>query len=395
MKRLVDISIAVVSTIFTMFLVLYLVEIPYFHNNLNGNNEFVPVMNVYDSPQEGMVEPVFTLFDYDEIRINAIEKVAEAVVGILSISDGFGGSTGEAMGPYGGSGSGVVFKVENGSTYIVTNDHVIDRAIIIEVIFNDEQTTRKEAVLVGTDVFTDIAVLRIDDFEAEVVASFGKTEDLRLGQTVIAIGNPLGFDFAGSTTVGHVSGHNRSVSIPILCTDGYIQKWAMTVLQTDTAINPGNSGGALINLNSEVIGINSMKIAQSGIEGMSFSIPTYIVIPVIEDILENGKVIRARIGVSMVNVNLLPRPLKESINLPPEINSGVLINSIKEDELASSLQLIPNDVITHIGDVRITDIVSFRQTLFSYKNGEEITFTIIRDGREFDIHSKILLSDFN
>lgn len=338
--------------------------------------------------------PVITVVNHQEAQMDAIEKVAEAIVGVLVTTEApanpFGfGSWG---GPQASSGSGIVYDVRDGNTYIVTNEHVIDRAQTIEIVFNDADGTRKTAELVGSDVYTDIAVLRINDFEAGVIAEFGNTEDLRLGETVIAIGNPLGLEFAGSVTMGVVSGHDRTVSISILSTNGQRQEWPMTVLQTDTAINPGNSGGALINLAGEVIGINSMKIAQSAVEGMSFSIPTYIALPIIEDLENYGRVSRPLLGVSLHNVGALPMTIREQIELPADVQNGVFVQEVVPESLAANMGIEPGDVITYIGNVPIENFNDFRQTLFNYRAGDQITLTFIREGVTATVSTYIVIN---
>ena len=379
MKTLGTIIISVLTTIVSMFALLFYLELGVVP--LTPADETIPVV----ATQELYEINTISIINQEDAQINAIEKVAEAIVGVLITTDGFGGFLGGFgnNGTGSGSGSGIVYAVRDGNTYVVTNEHVVDRAQTIEIVFNNEERTRAMAELVGKDVYTDIAVLRINDFEADVVAEFGRTEDLRLGQTVIAIGNPLGLEFAGSTTKGVVSGHDRSVSIPILSTNGHMQNWAMTVLQTDTAINPGNSGGALINLAGEIVGINSMKIAQSAVEGMSFSIPTYIAIPIIEDLENYGRVNRPLLGVSLHNVNNLPGTIRQEIALPTEVQSGVFVQETVPDSLATVLELEFGDVITYIGSVPVQDTSIFRQVLFSYRAGDVIELTVIRAGEVF------------
>ena len=389
MKTLGTIIVSTITTMITIFAVLFYLELAQIPN------PFVDEA-ILTTATQGVAEVhTIAVVNQEEAQISAIEKVAEAIVGIVITTDGFGGMFGNfgSPGAGAGTGSGVVYAVRDGNTYIATNEHVIDRAQTIEIVFNDEAQTRMPAELVGKDVYTDIAVVRINDFEANVVADFGRTEDLRLGQTVIAIGNPLGLEFAGSTTMGVVSGHNRSISIPILSTNGHLQNWAMTVLQTDTAINPGNSGGALINLLGEVVGINSMKIAQSAIEGMSFSIPTYIALPIIEDLEVYGKVNRPQLGVSFYNVNALPATIRQSIELPADVNTGVFIQEVVPNSLATMLALESGDVITHVGAVPISDVTTFRQALFNYRTGDEITLTVIRAGNSFFTTAEIKISN--
>jgi len=377
MKTLGTIIFSALTTIATIFALLFYLELTVVP--VTPENDAIPVyatQNLYEIN-------TFSVINQEEAQINAIERVAEAIVGIMVTTDGFGGMLGSGGGPGGGFGSGIVYAVRDGHTYVATNEHVIDRAQTIEVVFNDETGTRLPAELVGKDVYTDIAVLRINNFAAANIAEFGRTEDLRLGQTVIAIGNPLGLEFAGSATMGVVSGHDRSILIPILSTNGHRQNWAMTVLQTDTAINPGNSGGALINLTGQVIGINSMKIAQSAIEGMSFSIPTYIALPIIEDLETYGQVNRPLLGASLYNVTVLPETIRQAIELPAAVQTGVFVQAVETESLATLLALEPHDVITDIGDVPVLDTTTFRQALFAYRTGDKIVLTVIRGGYSF------------
>ena len=378
MKILATIMITVITTLVTLLTLI-----------LWFDYEVMPridpqdlVINADDYKQEKKQ----TVMLHEEAQIDAIDRVAEAIVGII------------ATRPVGithagtGTGSGIVYAVRNGDTYIVTNEHVIESGSHLEVVFNDEHQTRLPAELIGADVYTDIAVLKIENFEANVIASFGQTEELRIGQTVIAIGNPLGLEFAGSATMGVVSGHDRSVTIPILIADG-MQDWEMTVLQTDTAINPGNSGGALINLAGEVVGINSMKVAESAVEGMSFSIPTYIALPIIEDLETHGAVTRPTLGVSLFNLYLIPDITRTQMSIPHELRHGVFVNEVMDNSLASSMGMEVGDVVVKVGDVDIIDTSAFRQELFTYRDGDEITLTIVRDGYLHELGLTIVIDD--
>ena len=381
MRTVGTIIFSVLTTVVTMFALLFWTELEILENvaDIVGftiqEEGSIPVMANWGIDETHTV----AVLNHEEAQMDAIETVAEAIVGIVSVTDYREGVFGLGL-QQSGTGSGIVYAVREGHTYIVTNEHVIDKATHIEVVFNNENQTRLPAQLVGKDVYTDIAVLRIEDFEAEIVAEFGNTEQLRLGQTVIAIGNPLGLEFAGSATMGVVSGHDRHIPIPILSTNGYAQNWIMTVLQTDAAINPGNSGGALINLSGEVVGINSMKITQSAVEGMSFSIPTYIALPIIESLENYGIVTRPLLEISIVNLSTVPILIREDLNLPADITTGVFVSEVKENGLATTLGLEVGDVITHIGSIEIPDHAAFRQALSTYRDKDDLTVTLIRDG---------------
>lgn len=376
--------ISAATTVVTIFGLMFLFDLEIVQRSADGG----AIVNA--DGNEVYTERV--VVNHEEAQMEAIDAVSEAIVGVVSTSGSHGGFLGLFGGEVSGTGSGIVYDVRDGNTYIVTNEHVINNATSIEIVFNDEEQTRLEASLVGSDVYTDIAVLRVEGFGANVIAEFGHTEDLRLGQTVIAIGNPLGLDFAGSTTMGVVSGHDRSVSIPIMSTNGHYQNWSMTVLQTDVAINPGNSGGALINLAGEVVGINSMKIAGAAVQGMSFSIPTYIALPIIEDLEVYGEVTRPLLGVSLVNLGFVPGNVRAEINLPDDVTTGVFVNEVVLTSMANEMGIEAGDVITHIGDVEILDSTAFRQTLFTYREGDAITLTIVRDGERLELDTIVVIT---
>ena len=197
-----------------------------------------------------------------------------------------------------GTGSGVIYKKQGDKAYIVTNHHVVEGAEELEITFDDGRKT--EGKLVGSDMWTDLAVIEIDAKLVKTVVEFGDSDALKRGETVIAIGNPLGLGFSGSVTVGVVSGKDRS--IPIDFDENGTVDWYADVLQTDAAINPGNSGGALINLAGQLIGINSMKISEATVEGIGLAIPINLAIPIIEQLEKHGEVNRPTMGVTLLDL---------------------------------------------------------------------------------------------
>lgn len=298
-------------------------------------------------------------------RINAIDKVSPAIVGVVNY----------AKNRTQGEGSGIVYKTDRNDAYIVTNEHVVSGGDYFEVVFKNGESA--EATIVGTDVYTDLAVLKVTGVEVEAVAEFGNTEDLKVGQTVMAIGNPLGLNFAGSATSGIVSGQDRVISVD-LNSDG-IDDWEMTVLQTDTAINPGNSGGAVINLDGKVVGINSMKIATSSVEGMSFSIPTYVAIPIINDLETYGEVRRPQLGVYIQEMSMIPDRLKEILNISVDQKTGVFIYEVFEGGVADQMGIKAGDVVTEINGESVKDTMEFRKKLYDFREGNNIELTIVRE----------------
>ena len=244
----------------------------------------------------------------------AVEKISEAVVGITNIQASNGGFWMQQSEEAVGSGSGVIYKIENNKAFIITNHHVVEGAKQLEVTLVDG--SKEEAELIGSDVWTDLAVIVIDAKNIKTVAEFGDSDVLKVGEAVIAIGNPLGLDFYGSVTQGIVSGKDRSVPVDVNA-DG-VSDWTTEVLQTDAAINAGNSGGALVNLAGELIGINSMKIASSSVEGLGFSIPINSAIPIIEELEKNGEVKRPTMGISLMDLTEVPPPLQQSPQSPQQ-----------------------------------------------------------------------------
>ena len=304
----------------------------------------------------------------------AYEKAGDAVVGITNIQEvSFYSQTGEA-----GTGSGVVYKKDNGKAYIVTNHHVIEGASTIEVTLADG--TKVNAKVLGSDVWTDLAVLEVDGSVVKTVAEFGDSEALKPGEPVIAIGNPLGLQFSGSVTQGIISGLERTIEIDIN-EDGIVD-WNSEVIQTDAAINPGNSGGALVNLQGQVVGINSMKIAENAVEGIGLAIPINSAIPIIEDIETYGEVKRPYLGVSIAPINQITQYHRENtFKLPSDVTEGVAIIEVEPSSPASQAGLKQYDVIIAMDDEKIADLASFRTHLYeSKKIGDQLDITVYRNG---------------
>lgn len=316
----------------------------------------------------------------------AVEIAADTVVGVTNLQaagDFWSQSPGQEQAV--GTGSGVIYKNEGGIAHVVTNHHVIDGANGIEVTLSDG--SKVEATLVGSDIWTDLAVLEMDGAKVQAVAQFGDSDVLKQGETVIAIGNPLGLDFSGSVTTGVVSGTDRAVPVD-LNGDGQ-EDWQAEVLQTDAAINPGNSGGALINLAGQLIGINSMKIATSAVEGIGFSIPINSAIPVINSIEENGEMIRPAMGITLMDLIQVPQAQRQdTLNLPEDVTQGVVVNSVVEGSAAEKAGMEQFDVIVEMDGVAITDIIELRQYLYNEKKiGDTMTVSAYRDGElmEFEL----------
>lgn len=309
---------------------------------------------------------------------DAVEKASSAVVGITNIQSVSNFWSQSEATQNAGTGSGVIYKKEDGKAYIITNYHVIEDAESVEVTLADG--SKAEASIVGEDIWTDLAVLAIDDTGVEAVIEFGDSDALKQGETVIAIGNPLGLDFYGSVTTGVVSGKDRAVPVD-LNGDG-IEDWQAEVLQTDAAINPGNSGGALINLAGQLIGINSMKISESTVEGMGLAIPVNTAIPIIEDLEQNGKVNRPSMGITLIDLTNVPAiHQKETLKLPGEVTTGVVVDQVVEGTPAALAGMKTYDVIVEMDGEKVENTIELRKHLYNEKEtGDELKVKVYRQG---------------
>ncbi|WP_318246903.1 S1C family serine protease [Halobacillus litoralis] len=313
---------------------------------------------------------------------DVVDQVTPTVVGVVNLQtrENFWQEGAEDSSQQAGVGSGVIYKKEDGTAYVVTNNHVIEGASEIEVVLADE--TRIKAELIGGDVFTDLAVLEMPGDQVEQVAELGSSENLRVGEPAIAIGNPLGLSFAGSVTQGIISGKERA--IPQDFNGDGLEDWQAEVIQTDAAINPGNSGGALINIEGQLIGINSMKIAQSSVEGIGFAIPIDSAKPIIDELEQKGQVDRPYIGIEAYGLDEVPTSeWNNTLNLPEDVEGGLYIRSIRQMSPAAKAGLEPLDVITALDGEPVEDIIDLRKYLYNEKDpGEEMDITYYRDGEQ-------------
>lgn len=302
-----------------------------------------------------------------------VEQSSEAIVGIVNMSEQqqnpFQSQNGEMKK---GVGSGVIYNVTKDAAYIVTNNHVIEGASTIEVSLENGETV--EGSLVGADPLTDIAVVKIDGEYDVTPLKFGDSDELRTGEEVIAIGNPLGLELSRTVTQGIVSALDRT--IPVKTSAG---QWEFEVIQTDAAINPGNSGGALINIQGELVGINSLKIAANGAEGLGFAIPSNKVKQLIDDIVENGQVERPYVGVGLKSVSEIPAYYLQS--LPEDVKDGAVVLSVDENSAAGKAGIKVEDVIVSINGENITSDNDFKSYLYKKLSiDDKITIGLYRQG---------------
>jgi len=297
------------------------------------------------------------------------EQVGPAVVGISNRdirSDFFRGEQEVET----GTGSGVIF---DGAGYIVTNNHVVAGASKLIVSLADGRQV--EADIVGTDPRTDLAVIKINAGDL-TVARFGNSDDLRVGDLSVAIGNPGGADFARSVTQGIISGLNR-----LLVTEEGLQ---FRLIQTDAAINPGNSGGALVDVKGRVVGINSIKIAREGFEGMGFAIPSNTVQQIVADLIKYKKVIRPALGVYMVRD--VDKELADYNDLG--VDYGVLVDP-QPGGPAAEAGMKRYDIIIQISGKKITNRYDLQNEIFTKKVGETVPVVVVRGGDKVELSVKL------
>ena len=282
-------------------------------------------------------------------------------------------------------GSGVIYKKSGNSAYIVTNNHVVKGSNALQVILSNGR--KVNASLVGSDSATDLAVLKINSANVKTVAEFGNSNSIAAGQDVLAIGSPMGSEYANTVTKGIISAKSRTLKSG---TDGTLT----SVIQTDAAINSGNSGGPLINMAGQVIGINSMKLAGSSdgssVEGMGFAIPSNEVVKIINQLIKNGKISRPSLGISMIDLSRVTTDQQQSVlKLPSSITKGVVIMDVRSGSNAQTAGLEQYDVITKLGDTKITNTSSLKSALYKYKVGDTTKVTYYRDGQSHTARLKL------
>ena len=336
--------------------------------------------------------------DSQQITVNAISKAKDAVVSIVnyqsnsnnnleSILGGNSRQSGSDSSDSGelkpaSSGSGVIYKKSGNTAYVVTNNHVVNGAKKLSVILSDG--TNVNAEVVGTDVWTDLAVLKISGDNVTTTMDFADSDKIAVGETAFAIGSPLDVNLSNTVTKGIVSAVNRQIPMDV---DGDGKNdWNQTVIQTDAAINPGNSGGALINNEGKLIGINESKIAKAtsnvSAEGIGFGIPSNEVKLITEQLEQSGKVIRPALGVQLVSVNTVDRDtLKLQLNF--EGKQGVVVRYVENGTPASQAGIEKYDIITKLNGEDVKDVAAVRKYLFEKtKIGDTIKVTYYRNGKE-------------
>jgi len=305
----------------------------------------------------------------------SVEKIYDAVVVVKTYKNKKLYST----------GTGFVYEIDGKDAYILTNHHVIESGDEIFVQFTDGNSLKTEVI--GSDKYADIGVLKLEANDSVKVASIGKSEPLRVGDTVFTVGAPLDAStYSGTVTRGIISGKNRLVSVSL--NNNNLTDWVMSVLQTDAAINSGNSGGPLANANGEVIGITSLKLAQSGVEGMGFAIPIETAMEYAHKIMKGEEIKRPYLGVSMANLsdaryNYYPR--LENLG----VSSGVYISSVESGSPADKAGMKVADVIIEADGEEINSLAYLRYRLYQHDVGDTMRIRVYRDGKEVDLEIEL------
>ena len=327
---------------------------------------------IFNQPQNNttiehnVVETTITGYTTDITQ--TVEECEEKVVTIENYQDDVVDSV----------GSGIVYDYQQGEVYIVTNYHVIEGSQRVNAIFANGANV--ELTLVGYDENYDVALLKAaTDFNVEPFVH-GDTNLLKKGEYAIAIGSPIAKDFAGSVTFGVISGKDLLLSVDS-DNDG-IYDADMVLLQTDVAMNVGNSGGALVNLNGELIGLNTLGLTGSNVQGMNFAIPINELAYIVEQLMENGIIERGYLGISGEDVANLENYEKSYLNLNLELNEGYLIKVVETDGPAYNAGLQVNDIIVAINDQNVSDYAQIRDMLYHLKPQDTIEITYLRNNIE-------------
>ena len=327
-----------------------------------------------------------TSYKNENSTTQAVNKIKDAVVSVITYSANKQSSvfgTDESNSDtdnqqIASEGSGVIYKKNENDAYIVTNTHVINGASKVDIRLADG--TKVPGEIIGSDTFSDIAVVKISSEKVTTVAEFGDSSQLNVGETAIAIGSPLGSEYANTVTQGIISSLNRNVSLK--SEDG--QAISTKAIQTDTAINPGNSGGPLVNIQGQVIGITSSKIASNGgtsVEGLGFAIPSNDAQNIIKQLESDGKVTRPALGIQMVNLSNVGASDLRKLNIPSGLTSGVVVRSVQNNMPANG-HLQKYDVITKVDDKEIASSTDLQHALYNHAIGDTIKVTYYRNGKE-------------
>jgi serine protease Do len=311
--------------------------------------------------------------DVEKMISDLFDNEAKAVLGVSNYIDVEGIETLQ------GTGSGVIYKKVDNSYYLITNEHVVRDADTIKVVLQDLSTL--VAIVIGTDPITDLAVIKIVTDDYYPVVAFKDTNALIPGQFAIAVGNPLGYDYYRSITLGIISGVKRRLDVDY--DEDQVIDWKATLIQHDAAISPGNSGGALFDIQGNLIGINNMKIVSTDVSGIGFAIPTHIIKPIIDELEENGKITRASLGIVGVEIEkVLGNP---NYTIPSGVSKGVFITDIVSNSTVDGKDIQIKDILIKFNNVEVSLVEDIRLLLTEYKIGDTVTLTVLRNGEQLQV----------
>ena len=302
----------------------------------------------------------------------SINKIYDAVVLVESFKNGQMIS----------SGTGFIYKKDDSYGYILTNHHVIDSADAVKIINTSKEEV--DAKILGSDDYADIAVLSINSKSVIQVSTIGDSTNLSIGDTLFTVGSPLGSEYMGTVTKGILSGKDRTVEVS--STNG---KFMMEVLQTDAAINPGNSGGPLVNINGEVIGVNSMKLVKDEVEGMGFAIPIEMAMATVDRLEKGEKIDRPVIGIQALDVTDSYSLYRNQVYLKEDFDYGIVVIGVESNSSALEAGILKGDVLLKFNDVKIKDMAHFRFLLYKCSIGDTINVLLNRDGKEIKVSLKL------
>lgn len=314
----------------------------------------------------------------EEAMEDAIGKVYDSVLCIEVLTD---------VGEVASTGTGFVYAKDDKYGYILTNAHVISNGKNIQGILSNNNSV--ELTLLGVDSYSDLAVLRMPISSVLSIATIGNSESMKLGNTVFTVGSPMGSTYAGTVTKGILAGKDRMIEVSTSngysSSDSYIVK----AIQTDAAINPGNSGGPLVNLAGEVIGITSLKLVDSEIEGMGFAIPIEDAMNYVEFLEKGEKIQRPLLGVQVLDLTNKYILYRYGITVDSTVKAGIILQNVNDGYPAANVGLKAGDIITKVNGEEVVTTAQFKYELYKYKIGETIEITYVRNGKSNTVKVKL------
>ena len=313
----------------------------------------------------------------EEAIEGAIEKVYDSVLYIEVLNN-----NGDAL----SSGTGFVYEKDEKYGYVLTNAHVVSTGSNVKAKLTNEKEV--DLTILGTDTYTDLAVLRMDVKDVIQVASIGKSSNIKVGNTVFTVGSPMGKEYLGTVTKGILSGKDRLIESST--SDGMnSESYIVKVLQTDAAISPGNSGGPLVDLAGDVIGINSLKLVDEKVEGMGFAIPIEDAMNYV-DVLEKGEAIkRPIIGVQIIDMTNEYLLYRYGIKKTSDVDEGIILVKVNDNYPASLAGLKEGDIVTKVNDSKVSTTAQFKYELYKYSVGDTISITYYRNNKEATVKLKL------